>query len=332
MRCIFCSEDRPGSKEHVFPFAIGGSLEIERVCSSCNSVLGERVDKALSDNFLIRTIRARLRLAGNSGAVPELYELLLGVGELADGTGRIHATFNEGAQKIDLFRIPSKVDTVSEDGTVTRRYIMDERDIDKLSRIIIRERELLNLPPLTDEEMATLIQQSRDSVTTIENPKINLNRSFNFAFTKHALLKIVYELAFRWLGESYLDDPLALELRTAIMANNPDATDHLLAVDCIRDRQCDIFRFWAADKTSHLAYLGLVDGGVYIALRIFDVYATLVKVSDDVGRHVKGTFDPAHARFIAVDPVHRRYQETTLLNEISRIVTSRREALTQLLP
>ena len=67
MKCIFCLEERPGTDEHVFPLAIGGSLIFDRVCAGCNSDLGSRIDTAISDNFLIRNHRARLGLAGNSG-------------------------------------------------------------------------------------------------------------------------------------------------------------------------------------------------------------------------------------------------------------------------
>lgn len=92
MICIFCTNDRPGSDEHVFPLAIGGRLVTDRVCQPCNSVLGARVDSALSDNFMVRGYRARLGLSGNSGVVPEQFELLLGTSDLADKSGRIRVT------------------------------------------------------------------------------------------------------------------------------------------------------------------------------------------------------------------------------------------------
>jgi hypothetical protein len=57
MRCIFCLNERPGSKEHVFALAIGGRLTTDRVCEPCNSTLGSRVDAALSDFFSIRVRR-----------------------------------------------------------------------------------------------------------------------------------------------------------------------------------------------------------------------------------------------------------------------------------
>ena len=40
-------------------------------------------------------------------------------------------------------------------------------------------------------------------------------------------MKIAYELAFLWLGESRLDDPLAVELRDAILKDDIDSTNSL---------------------------------------------------------------------------------------------------------
>ena len=68
MLCIFCSQERPPSLEHVFPLAIGGTVTTDRVCAVCNSTLGTRVDAALSDFLPIRTRRAQLGLADTTSA------------------------------------------------------------------------------------------------------------------------------------------------------------------------------------------------------------------------------------------------------------------------
>ena len=78
MQCIFCSEERSPSVEHVFPLAIGGTITTDRVCLKCNSELGTRVDAALSDFFPVRMRRAKLALAGNEGTPPAWYEMFLG--------------------------------------------------------------------------------------------------------------------------------------------------------------------------------------------------------------------------------------------------------------
>jgi len=94
---FFCLHERPGSKEHVFALAIGGSLITDRVCEPCNSTLGSRVEAPLSDFFPIRMRRAELGLSGNSGKAPESFEMLVGVAKLAESPDRrVHTTARRG--------------------------------------------------------------------------------------------------------------------------------------------------------------------------------------------------------------------------------------------
>jgi hypothetical protein len=63
MRCIFCTNERPPSVEHVFPLAIGGHRTTDRVCKECNSTLGSRVDAAIR---IVRHVGVR---CGGRGSV-----------------------------------------------------------------------------------------------------------------------------------------------------------------------------------------------------------------------------------------------------------------------
>ena len=80
MLCIVCVTEALSSREHVFPERIGGRLEIDRVCTGCNSDLGTNIDVALTDDALI--LFARHRHLGHTGALTRAF----GPGVLADGT------------------------------------------------------------------------------------------------------------------------------------------------------------------------------------------------------------------------------------------------------
>ena len=244
MRCIFCLHERLGSKEHVFPLAIGGHLTTDRVCSECNSMLGSRVDAALSDSYLVRMRRAELGLAGNSRRPPALHELLLGTSTLADYPGqRVQTTFNAKTGKLDIRLLPYAVDVVTTDSSKARRVIVDKRDVDQLPKIIQRERKRHGVPPLSPEQVAAEIEKFSENATVINNPRVLMERSYSFAYVRHAVLKIAYELAFLWLGETYLDDPAAVELRTAVCEPDPASTDRLAAWVGDAD-SCEVFRYW----------------------------------------------------------------------------------------
>ena len=255
MRCIFCLKERPGTREHVFPRAIGGRLTTDRVCKPCNSVLGGRVDVALSDNFLVRGHRARLRLAGNSGEPPAMHELLLGVGRLANNPEqRIEITFDERTQKLVTRALHHASDVIMQDGSKARRIVVDEKDAGELSKIVQRERRRHGATPLSAEALEKEISRFRENVTTTKNTSVVFERSYSFAFVRHAMIKIAYELAFLWLGEDYLDDPSAAELRNAICAGDPNSTDKLPAY--VADAEdFGAFKLWPASETEHLAYV-----------------------------------------------------------------------------
>jgi HNH endonuclease len=102
MKCVFCTNERPPSLEHVFPLAIGGHVTTDRVCKECNSTLGSRVDAALCEFLPIRIRRAELGLVGNSRTPPGLFDLLTGdVTLVNEPGGRLRTTYNEITKKLE---------------------------------------------------------------------------------------------------------------------------------------------------------------------------------------------------------------------------------------
>jgi hypothetical protein len=320
MRCIFCTNERPPSLEHVFPLAIGGHITTDRVCKECNSTLGSRVDAALSDFLPIRVRRAELGLAGNSPAPPGRFELLSGdVQMVGEAGGRLRVKYDEATKKLDLRRLYQASDIVTPDGKKIRQITIDARDKDQLPVIIQRERKRHGLPPLSSEELA--IEASNYTANTIENPNVLFNVSASFAYLRHSMFKIAYELAFLWLGETYLDDPLAVELRTAICKSDIASTDGLPGY-VGEASECEAFiKTWIPHPAHHLAYSNVFSNHVMIAVRIFDLYAACVPVSREATRYFGSAADLTELRFLALDAVSGTKIDTALAEEIHRMVT-----------
>lgn len=78
MRCIFCLMDRLCTVEHVFQYAIGGTLVTDRVCQSCNSFLGTEVDAPLVHHPFVAFRRSDLGLPGTRGKLLDGWRLFLG--------------------------------------------------------------------------------------------------------------------------------------------------------------------------------------------------------------------------------------------------------------
>ena len=321
MRCIFCLQERRGTIEHVFPFAIGGRLTTDRVCEPCNSTLGTRVDAALSDNLLVRLRRSELGLAGHSGKLPPMHEILLGKHKIAaDPKRHVQVRFDEATGKMDIRALHHASDIVMPDGTKVRRITVDERDKTEIPKIIQRERKRHGLPPLSAEELAVETQKATENVIAVENPQVHMELSINFAYLRHALIKIAYELAFLWLGESYLDDPSAAELRAAIGDPAIDSTDDIPGYIGTAD-ECGAFKLWSADKLHHLGLANPVDhnNGIAIAVRIFNIYAAVVLVTKDDRKYLTGRDGHSRLRFLAIEPVSGNMADVPLMQEFRRI-------------
>lgn len=322
MKCIFCLKERPGTEEHIFPRAIGGKLTTDRVCKLCNSSFGSKVDAALSDNFLVRGHRARLRLAGNSGEPPAMHELLLGVGRLAENPSiRVEVRFDECEQKIVTRTLHHASDAIMPDGSKARKIVVDEKDAGDLPKIIQRERERHGVPPLSVEALEAEVSRFRDNVTVINNPKVLFERSYSFAFVRHAMIKIAYELAFLWLGEDYINDPSAAELRDVIHSADPNSTDKLPAY--VADAEgFEAFKLWPSNETEHLAYAFAGDDGIAIAVRVFNIHAAFVWVTKDPTRYLSGRDAGQRLRFLCMDAITGQKRDVPMMDELARIAAA----------
>ena len=247
MRCIFCLNERPSSLEHVFPLAIGGTITTDRVCEDCNPRLGSPVDAALIHFLPVVGRRAELGLVGHSGAVPGPFDILMGEATLIGSpANRVRTSFNKRTGQFETRQLYHAEDVELEDGRKVRQITLDVNDKDRIPKIIQRERRRHGLPPLSEKALA--VEAQNYTLRTIENPVILRQIPANFAYLGHAMAKIAYELAFLWLGESYLDDPRAAELRAAIL--DPD----LLATNALgghfgEAETCQPFaNVWTANK------------------------------------------------------------------------------------
>jgi hypothetical protein len=319
MRCIFCLQERSPSIEHVFPLAIGGKLTTDRVCQSCNSMLGSRVDSALSDFFPVRQRRAELGLAGNAKASPMPLEMLLGIASLGGHPEqRVETRYDPATGKLDHRLLHRAADVVMPDGTKVRQISIDARDKGQIPKIIQRERKRHGMRPLSEAELAEQVVKAVQNIATLDNLAIRKDIRVSFAYFRHAMVKLAYELAFLWLGESYIDDPLGNELWTAICSPDLSSTD-AIAGYVGELKGCTPFQFWTPHPARHLAYASeLLGRQIIVCVRIFDLYAAVVPVTNQPARYLQEPLDPK-LRFLAIDSTTGRIWNTAFRNEQHRL-------------
>jgi hypothetical protein len=110
-------------------------------------------------------------LAGNAGATPELFEMLIGDAKLIGQTAnRVQTTLNKATGKLNHRQLYHASDVVMPDGKKARQIALDGRDKDQIPKIIQRERKRHGLPPLSREEVA--IEASNYETKTVENPLV----------------------------------------------------------------------------------------------------------------------------------------------------------------
>ena len=63
------------------------------------------------------------------------------------------------------------------------------------------------------------IAELKDQMRTLEQPSVRHDLKVDLVKYHNAILKIAYEFAWLWLGDAYLEDPVAVKLRRKILEN-----------------------------------------------------------------------------------------------------------------
>ena len=306
--------------------AIGGTFTIDRVCVDCNSWLGANVDAALTDHLMIVVRRWQLGLAGNSGAVPDGIRAVLGKGVLAsDPTRRFVLETNPETGKLEHRGLYHSKEITREDGTRIKQIMIDAKDAGQIGTILQRERKRAGVPPLSSEELEKEVSQIlSQGVQTLERPELRHEIAVDIAQYRRAIFKIAYELACTWIGNGYLEDPVAAKLRNVVLGQL-DEKDAGLSGQINLGVDLAPLMLWSADAESHIAFVTVTGSSLVIFIRIFDSFSALIEASRQAEQYAHGQLDPAVVRFVGINPVSGKVRESSFLDEIGRLVRSRQE-------
>ncbi|MGB3203979.1 MAG: HNH endonuclease [Crinalium sp.] len=210
-KCIICKFDKSSesfSEEHIFPDSIGGTIILDSVCKECNDFLGHSVDSYLVNHLGIQLSRSVLKISGKKGKVPNPLEK----GTFVDDDGTIQQGKNlcdELGNPIGLYIVSNSKGNIIKDNYA--RITIDKKDKNKLPAMVNKKLTRNGLRELSSEEIAKYsIAVSQPDIS------LTLNREWDLIKYQIAILKIAYELAFYWLGESYLNDSTGEKLRLCI--------------------------------------------------------------------------------------------------------------------
>ena len=147
-KCIYCLNNAADSWEHIIPESIGGRLQIQTLCSSCNNDLGSKlINKVKTDPSI------RLAVRNLKDKVPRLFETI--------ENNQIYVARAKNNTSVRLRYKGSKLETIAhkkEDGSL----ILDtKKGIKNITQMLRKE-------GLSEDEIAGKIQ----SFNKLENNKI----------------------------------------------------------------------------------------------------------------------------------------------------------------
>ena len=319
MRCFFCLEERPSSVEHVFPEAIGGTLTIDRVCTPCNSFLGTNVDVRLTDHPNILVKRQQFGMTTAGGKPVDAFRKLFFQGTLAsDPEKRIQLTTDPTTGTVVPKMMYHARRTEAEDGTSSVEITLDASDIEQVRTIVQRERRRAGQDPMPENEVQALFAAIRQNMRTLEQPEVLYNLKVDNFHFQRAVCKIAYELACLWLGDEYLGDPVAAQLRNVILKGEEKAISGRIELgDALLP-----LSIWRNEPNAHLAW-GQQQGDTFIiAVRVFNAVSAILTVTKNVSAYPF----PTQGQFLLMDLTDARSRRGTFAGELLRIVQDSRSA------
>ncbi|MFT8781514.1 HNH endonuclease [Acetobacter orientalis] len=216
-RCIYCwniLDYKNKSKEHIVPWAIGGSNSFvtNYCCKNCNNNLGSTVDAKFSNCLPIAIERQQLKIPGHSGNIPSIiFELK------SENNGNIGKITIDSNGNIDISQDVTVVDEKHEN--YERRLIGgDPEKVKKILEGMIKSAQKKN---------KTIYDENRDVVESwediIKTAKIEETDTFSgnivaldFQAWNRGMFKIALGLGHSVLGDIWTFSSEADRLRTVI--------------------------------------------------------------------------------------------------------------------
>jgi hypothetical protein len=308
VRCFFCLEEKDPGDEHVFPEAIGGTLETDRVCRSCNSFLGHEVDARLTDHPAILRKRHEFGMTTSAGKPVDPTGKLFREGRLAsDPEKRIRTVPDPVTGEIVPKILPHRRQTKDEDGNDIVEMALDASDLGALEKVVQRHRKSAGLEPLPYEGVQALLAGAQRNMRTIEQPEVLYFGEIDIFHYQRAICKIAYELACIWIGDEYIDDPVAKPLRDFILKG----TEGKVSKAIRPDGGLGSMSLWQSEPQAHIGLAVQEGNDIVVWVRIFDTMSGAVLVTNRAAAYPSLT----DGRFLLIDLHGNESRSSTLTDE-----------------
>lgn len=310
MLCIICMTMKPRRTrggEHVIPYALGGSFTIDRVCLDCDNRLGNVADAGLINISAIEQRRSELKLAGHNGVVPDPEAKLRKVPLVsqADPKHRIREVIDADTGETTMQTVSTvefKV-TRMDDGTLIEpgHIYIDPADRDKAEMLAA---SALKKARIRDEELVKrLSAEFAANLETVEGFAVFSKRvEIKTGGHQNGFLKIAYEFAWYWLGDSWLYSPDAIAMREMLAGKEPSTPIRGKIYD---DPNLGVVAIGGDPRVVHVAYVYQFEGQLLVMMRIFDLFTVGFAVAAEAHQ-----YHVPYLNAIVMQNVERRYELT----------------------
>jgi hypothetical protein len=329
MMCIICRAERSSSPEHVIPRALGGSFVIHRVCHQCNNALGARnVDQGLVEHNTSVERRVALQLAGNRGKVPDP------IGDairhpIDTGIPNVKVRLSREPEGYRV-KVEPRADVTLTEGPPGRtkldiNLIIDADDdrAEMRLRSALRKsgiKDEANLRQICDEVLPQL--ELRHGPATIGVP-VKKNEGGHYL----GITKIAYEMAHYWLGDSWLDDPIAADMRRALGGDRTASGRFKIGDGTTIERPrittdpatpFEKLPLGYDPARTNLITLYRIDNTFSVCVYLLDAFSAMFLVTENAAAYERPKYDA-----VGMDVGLRRYEEfQTVMPALSRGVLS----------
>jgi len=199
-KCIYCLKNPPESWEHIIPDSIGGRLQVQVLCSSCNHNLGsELISKIKTDPSI------RLAVRNLKDEIPELFEAI--------EKGQLYNAKDKNDNYIKLRNKNSKLEIIAhkkEDGSL----VLDtKKGIKNIAQMLGKEGlsedditdKIQSFKKLEDNKIIQLSKTVRVVKWTIESIFPNLQGPM---LDEQVIALIAYEFLSLLIGNLIFNDKL----------------------------------------------------------------------------------------------------------------------------
>jgi HNH endonuclease len=305
MRCIFClRSDVQLTDEHIFQRAVGGNLYSRTTCKPCNDKLGRTVDVTVTNHQLVEQERWRLGIRGRTGALPDPF-----ADGFVDGDPQKPAQMKFDSSGPARPYLKQRVMKLREG---VYRIQLDASEKHRVVPILNKLQSRNGFPLLTEEQIRNL----KPPVRQTQNPEIHFNWKVDEHQFRRGLLKIAYELAHRWLGDTYLDDPMAVLIRGFILDDELPVKSHskhrIPMVPMVGKQISKALPFWP--KESLIGCSSANGSDLNVQVSVLGVLGLRGTVTENIGSYAE-----VPNMFLLIDPVSHERRESTLDEEDDRL-------------